>query len=99
MGYEMKLIKPEANPFDGQNPDQAQIIKVLQDALSAAERGLITSVAVISVSEGGFNATSGGRQAADLYLGCGAFMSKIVSVFNQGGGGGSIIKVRNGRGN
>jgi hypothetical protein len=99
----MKLIKPpvaETNPFEGQNPDKDQVVKVLQDALSAAERGLITSVAVISVSEGGFNATSGGRQAADLYLGCGAFAAKIISVFNSGGGGGSIIKVRNnGRGN
>jgi hypothetical protein len=95
----MGLIKPptaEENPFAGQNPDQAHVVKVLKDALDAAERGLVTSVAVISVSEAGFNATSAGRQAADLYLGCGAFMSKIVSVFN--GGGSSLIKVSNGRG-
>lgn len=88
----------------GEVPAEAQEnVRVLEEALEAAKKGWITSVAVLTASKGGFNVAVGGTQVADLMLAAEVFKAKIVEVYldpskNKGAPKSAILRPARGRG-
>lgn len=64
-------------------PEQNQVISVLEEALDAAKKGIITSVAVLSASPGGFNVAVGGSQVIDLCFAADTFKAKVIEIYQS----------------
>lgn len=67
------------------NPDQAQVIDSLKEALALALEGAVTSVGLIICMKNGYATHLAGRQASDLYMGCGSLQRKILSAVEESG--------------
>lgn len=67
------------------NPDQAAVIDLLKEALAQALEGNITSVGVVACMATGYAHVMAGRQAADLYMGCGSMQREILDAVSSEG--------------
>ena len=66
------------------NEAQLACVHLLEEALSEAQRGNITSIGIICCMKGGFATVMAGMQAADLNLGCDDLKLKIHAAVTSG---------------
>ena len=65
--------------------DQKAVIDICKETLAQALEGDITSIGIVACMSTGYGCVMAGRQAADLYLGCGSLQKKILGAVEDEG--------------
>ena len=65
--------------------DQKAVIDICKETLAQALEGDITSIAVVACMKTGYGSVMAGRQASDLYMGCGSLQRKILDAVENDG--------------
>ena len=65
--------------------DQLAVIEICKETLAQALEGEITTIGVVACMKNGYATVLAGRQASDLYMGCGSLQSKILGKVEASG--------------
>ena len=65
--------------------DQKAVVEIARETLAQALEGQITSIAVVVCMKAGYATVMAGRQAADLFMGCGSLQRKIMDAVEEAG--------------
>jgi hypothetical protein len=90
-----KIIMPsEGNGAVHSDPSVVACINLLEQALTAAKMGQITSVAIVSCMHGGFGAAFAGTQGAELNLGLDSLKKNIIEAISNPKNQSKIVRAR-----
>ena len=65
--------------------DQVAVVELLKEALAQALAGEISSIGIVACMKNGYATVMGGRQAADLNMGCDSLKAKILTAVETAG--------------
>jgi hypothetical protein len=65
--------------------DQIAVIELCKETLAQALEGNITSIGIVACMKTGYAPVVAGRQAADLYMGCGSLQKVILERVERSG--------------